>query len=277
MIGIKLQGRLGNQMFQYAFAYVVSKKRNEDFFISKYSSKFLLGYFSLNGNNFNKFYNTLKRLLFHFNIIIKSKTLYQTGSENTEDVLKEAEQCNQFDGYFQSELYLRGFENDVRKLFELKQEHKLAFEKKYNELFRSNKIIAVHVRRTDYLTWDRGDTYGTDSALPFNYVENFLKKFDLKEYKVLFISDDIAAVKGYFGQNSNFYFESNSTIIDFQILLNADVLCLSNSSFSWWGAYLNRKSDKQVFAPECWLGFITGSEFPKDIICKNWQQLNTGT
>ena len=57
MIGVKLQGRLGNQMFQFAFAYVTAKQRGVDFFISAPSSKFLLDYFVLKGYSFHPFRN----------------------------------------------------------------------------------------------------------------------------------------------------------------------------------------------------------------------------
>jgi len=272
MIGVKLQGRMGNQMFQFAFAYVTSKKRGKDFFISKGSSKWGLGYFVLNGYSFHPFKNRLRRILYSFSHL-KPKVLYQLGPEDITAVLKESADSDELDGYFQSELFFAGHEQEIKKLFELKEEYKTPFEKKYGEFFRANKTIVVHIRRTDYLTWDRGARYGTSSALPFSYAESCLEKFNLAEYKVIFISDDINAVKEHFGLSPDFYFESNTAIVDFQILLHADILCLSNSSFSWWGAYLNPKTGKQVFVPEYWLGMKTAEEFPNEVVCKGWQRL----
>jgi len=271
MIGFKLQGRLGNQMFQFAFAYALAKKRKQPFFILNGSSTYLLDYFVLNGFKCGVLRNKLQNILFRLGTF-KPKTLIQIGHENIENVLEESEKCKLLDGYFQSELFFKDFEADVKKLFEIKEEHQTEFESKYAEVFQAHKTIAVHIRRTDYLTWERGEHYASNAALPFYYVEQFLEKFDLSKYKVLFISDDIAAVEKRFGKNSNFNFESNSAIVDFQILLHADVLCISNSSFSWWGAYLNPKSGKQVFAPDYWLGNQTVGEYPKDVICKDWQR-----
>ncbi len=271
MTGIKLRGRMGNQMFQFAFGYVHAKKKATNFFISGGSSKWLLDYFLLNGYSFNPFSNIINRIFYRLSHF-KSKILIQFGHENVVDIVKESEHCDMLDGYFQSELFFPGYEKHIQKLFELKPKYKTAFEKKYKDVFRDTKVIAVHIRRTDYLTWVR-DNFSTSPALPFSYVEGFLGKFDLATYKVIFVSDDIHAVKEHFGGHSNFHFESNDSIIDFQILLNADVLCLSNSSFSWWGAYLNTKTNKQVFAPEYWLGSKTIGEYPVGVICKDWQRL----
>ena len=270
MVGFKLQGRLGNQMFQLAFAHTLAKKRKEGLFILNGSSPYLLDYFVLDGFKFNALKNSLQNILFrltHF----KPKTLVQIGHENTQDILHESEHCQLLDGYFQSELFLKGFETSIKRRFEIKEEYQNAFASKYAALFQAHKTIVVHIRRTDYLTWERGKHYDSNASLPFGYVERFLEKFDLYKYKVLFISDDIEAVKIHFGNNPGFCFESNPAIVDLQLLMNADVLCISNSSFSWWGAYLNPKSGKQVFAPEYWLGNKTVGEYPKDVICKDWQ------
>ena len=53
--------------------------------------------------------------------------------------------------------------------------------------------------------------------------------------------------------------------MDFQLLLHADKLIISNSSFAWWGAYLN-KNKTEVFVPQYWLGFKVDKEIPADII-----------
>lgn len=273
MISVKLQGRLGNQMFQFAFAYLTSKKRGESFFILRNSSKYALHYFELNGQKFNPFQNTLKQLFFQLSPL-KQKTLFQIGMEEPDSILKESAFCRILDGYFQSELFFNSNGQAVKKLFAIQQEYQLAFNKKYKTFFETNKTIVLHVRRTDYLKWNIGEKYGGENpSLPFSYYESVLKKFDLNKYKIVFISDDIEAVKIHFGTHENYHYENNNEIIDLQLLQHADVLCISNSSFSWWGAYLNEKPNKLVFAPKYWLGFKTGIEYPKNIICEEWTEI----
>ena len=53
-------------------------------------------------------------------------------------------------------------------------------------------------------------------------------------------------------------------IIDFQLLLNADVAIIANSTFSWWAAYLNPNIQK-VFLPRDWLGFRINKLLPPGI------------
>jgi len=47
------------------------------------------------------------------------------------------------------------------------------------------------------------------------------------------------------------------------------VLILANSTFSWWGAYLN-PNNPVVFAPKYWLGFKVNLEYPKGIMSVDW-------
>lgn len=269
MIGVKFQGRMGNQMFQYAFAYAVSKKRNQSFYIDGVKHRNKLDYFYLDGKKVFNLSNSLKKCS-----SFPKKKMLQLGNENTNDIIKKTTDCDFFDGYFQSELFFKEFESEIKKLFSLKDIHINEFNLKYKNLFDSHEIIVIHIRRTDYLYWNLGDEYGgLDPSLPFTYVDSFLQKIDVTNYKVIFISDDIAAVKKYFGERANFLYETNSEIIDFQLLMNADVLCLSNSTFAWWGAYLNKKNTKLIYAPDYWLGFKTQKEYPVDIICQSWKKI----
>jgi hypothetical protein len=53
-------------------------------------------------------------------------------------------------------------------------------------------------------------------------------------------------------------------------MINADKLIISNSSFAWWGTYLNKKN-AEVFAPRYWLGFKIRKEYPVGIFNSlNW-------
>jgi hypothetical protein len=132
------------------------------------------------------------------------------------------------------------------------------------------------VRRGDYLNlndWWLMNLGSDNLSLPDEYYINCLKRIpDYQGYKKIFVSDDVDYIQSAFGHLENAEFVSNSLIIDFQLLLNADILIASNSSFSWWAAYLNRKAHKQVFCPKYWLGFKVKREYPSNIIPVEWTQ-----
>jgi hypothetical protein len=47
----------------------------------------------------------------------------------------------------------------------------------------------------------------------------------------------------------------------------------SNSSFSWWGAWLNRQPDARVLVPKYWVGFPERIESPRGVVAEGWQQI----
>ena len=61
-------------------------------------------------------------------------------------------------------------------------------------------------------------------------------------------------------------------IVDFQILLAADIIVTANSSFSWWAAHLNSNCIR-VLAPKYWLNFRVKNEYPSNVIPEAWEQI----
>ena len=129
----------------------------------------------------------------------------------------------------------------------------------------------VHIRRTDYINWGN-DELGYNLSLPETYYSNALSKLDTTNKNIIFISDDIAFTKLNFNIRSAIYSENNSEIFDLQLLMQADYLVLSNSTFAWWGAYLNTNA-KAVYCPQYWLGFKINKEWPTGITLPGWQQI----
>ncbi len=275
MIGIKIAGGFGNQLFQYAFGYVNAKKLKTFFYIDKGENFKLNKYFKL--RDFDNFYNELSSVCYKIKDRLGFIKIY-----NWEDV--ERNQPNYYinqirnniyyHGYFQSESFFQGYYKDLVKLFEVKKEYKLQFDKKYATFFKENRVVVVHVRRGDYVDFGNEILGGRNMILPNSYYKNSLNQIkDLKDYKIIFVSDDIDYVKNEFGESSNHFFESNSEIVDFQILLNADKIIMANSSFSWWASFLNQKA-KEIYCPNYWLGFKVKEEHPPGILCKNWTKID---
>ncbi|KQM63946.1 hypothetical protein ASE74_12320 [Pedobacter sp. Leaf216] len=272
MIGISIQCRLGNQLFQYAFIISLSKTLNSKYFISEKIERFTLpDYFEL------PHYNPNLNLL--YKIILKIKKGYlrkplQNYSLTRNNIARDNEI---YVGYFQSETFFNQLKNDIDSFIKVRKEYKQVFSNQYGNFFSEHKTIAIHLRRGDYLNLDNWwlENLGSNNlTLPLDYYKNcFAAIENLHHYKLMFISDDIEFVKSEFGYLENAEFHNNELIIDFQIMMNADICIVSNSSFAWWAAYLNPKATKKILCPKYWLGFNIKKEYPKNIIPKDWKQI----
>lgn len=296
MIGVRFQGRLGNQLFQYAFGITLEKRLNTTFFVDDtIQQNYLNQYFTL--RKFKIKYLVINYIFFKEIIknLIKSKSfesflnnyvrhnylkeinrfpiIQQAGGDIPLKWRKNIIDNALYVGFFQSSQYLIDL-TDIRRHFTIKSKYRRQYEKRYKKIFNKYQTIVAHIRRTDYLDWGSDELGGDNLTLPLEYYFNCMAEIvNIEQYKIFFISDDIGYVKRNIKERQNFYFESNDEIIDFQLLLNADVLILANSSFSWWGAFLNSKENKKVYVPKNWLGFKSEKEYPIGIIEKSWKQI----
>jgi len=181
-----------------------------------------------------------------------------------------------YSGYFQSFKYFQNIEKTVRKLFEIKPYYQDLFHRTAGKWFEKKKTLAIHIRRSDYLNWKDEQLNIVNPTLPLSYYRKCLKLIDkLSDYQIIFVSDDIDFVRSEFSDYHDAAFVKFDAIVDFQIILNSDIIILSNSTFGWWAAFLNSKKDKQVFAPKNWLGYNHSCEFPKGIFDNlNWNLID---
>lgn len=259
MIGVKFNGRLGNQIFQLAFLeYLKTNNPGKTFFFVNPHHSYLSKYFDMRGfHNLtlgSKAYSAVTRVLPK---LFRFKEIYIQNIQVPREV--KVEDWTIYKGFFQTDFYLRHIKGPFH--IRLKKKYTDEFDQKFGEVFRNSKTIVVHIRRTDYLSYGKRDI-----SLPMDYFRRRLDALgNIDDYKVFFVSDDMDHVKSYFQEKPNYIFSSNSEIIDFQIIKNADIAIISNSSFAWWAAYLSEKNNK-VYAPKNWLGFRIGKEHPKRVM-----------
>lgn len=281
MIAVRLEGRLGNQLFQYAFAYSTAKKLKTRFYIDKSVINFMIPtyidvkparlsvldkhVFTIKGykNIFNHhlkvaFYKVLKGIYGLRELVFQNEL-------SPDEQLKEIKDQVLYTGFFQSEDYFIDDKNEIISLFSIKKKYKEQFENIFKAIPPSKKYVTVHVRRGDYS--------GLDLALSADYYRRAIEAIHTDENCYIFISDDFEFIKQSFSHIENKYLSRNAEIIDFQFLTHADICILSASSFSWWGAYLNPKKPK-VIAPEYWLGRNEEKEIPVNVIPDGWIKFN---
>jgi len=271
MIAVKIIGRLGNQLFQYAFGYASAKRKRTIFFIDYPNSDnyILTKYFKL--RKFENYLNKIIKVLSN-RVLNRSRdfsNLFQYGHEPINEILDAVNGNTYLEGYFQSELFFREYQKNIKNLFEIKKKYIITFKSNYKHFF-NKPLLVMHFRGGDYFNW-KISTTESSVVLPFKYYDECLKKIEnLEDYKIVWVSDSIDYVRSYYGDQKGFHYSNDNEINDFIFLLNADILIISNSSFAWWGAYLNKKNAK-VFAPKYWLTFIDKTEYPIGISSMDWE------
>lgn len=272
MVKVDLWGRMGNQMFQYAFALDTARKFKSFFLIAPTEKFELTKYFRLDfftrlcySTIFFKLYNKIVYRLCNTELISQ----INEGSVSLKNNVS-------YRGFFQSENFFLESKAEVKSKLVLRRKWRLQFLNEYGNLFtQDKKNIVMHFRRTDYQFFGDDSYGGLDMCLPMSYYDNCLNLIEnLNDYRIICISDDLEFVKDYYKEKTNYLFFSNDAIIDFQFILNANIAIIANSSFSWWAAYLNDRTDKIVYAPEFWLGFKVNQEIPSKIIPKDFKSVN---
>lgn len=266
MIIVKFHGRLGNQIFLYVFAMSMSKKFNTFFIIDNSENIVFFKYFKKITIHFDFLNIALLKL---YRNLIKNR-VSQVGIENVAEMKKLLTNNCYYDGFFQSENYFEISREYLKNNLIIRKKYINAFKNKYGQLFLDNKIIAIHCRLGDYLNWGSEELGGENLTLPQSYYQNAISQIDeIEKYQFIVVTDDIFNIENRFDFIENKIIVSEEEIIDFQILQNAHQLIVSNSSFSWWAAYLNNKT-APVYVPEYWLGFKVEREFPVGIISENF-------
>ena len=165
-------------------------------------------------------------------------------------------------GYFQSEKYFVDFEEKIRELFRCDPETETYLKNKYGELLQGN-TTSVHIRRGDYLNLSE-----MHPPLTKEYYIKALAKTPQTE-KYLIFSDDIPWCLDNFKLNNFYVIENEKDYIDLYLMSKCKNNIIANSSFSWWGAWLNESPDRVIISPKNWFGpGVTHNT--QDLIPKEW-------
>lgn len=293
MIIIKLQGGLGNQMFQYAFATILAKRNNTVVYLDKsfFSLRekkvgFTPRNFELNifdnlysetsSNEVSSFYN----LSFIDKIRRKLKFNYPKIYDETVFGFNQSalniKAPVYLSGYFQSSKYFIGYEGLIKDLFLFPINELDILNKELLLKIKKANTISVHIRRGDYI-----EDKMTHQFHGCCSVEYYLKAITLlmdryTDSTLVFFSDDGNWVKEQF-ENLHYpkiFIDNNSaenSWVDMLLMSSCRHNIIANSSFSWWGAWLNKNLDKTVIAPKKW--FETKDLDTKTLLPKEWIQL----
>jgi len=177
-------------------------------------------------------------------------------------------------GYWQTEKYF----NDVRDLLLQDFSFKTAPNKANRDMAASiAKVTAVslHVRRGDYVTNANANQFHGLAPLDYYNAAVKLMREKVKNPHFFVFSDDPKWTQENIkiGQPTTYvtHNDANTGHEDMRLMMQCRHHIVANSSFSWWGAWLNPRSDKIVIAPQRW--FIDPSVDGRDIYAEGWLKL----
>ncbi|MFC0343553.1 alpha-1,2-fucosyltransferase [Epilithonimonas hispanica] len=258
---INLKGRIGNNLFQYALYFTLKNKCKTPVLVYGWDEGFQKYFEKVSWVDSFYFRKIIHRLITFF----PKKTYSQYDFEPLIDVKKGIENNIVLDGYFQSLLFFENYEDVIRKNIKIKTKYLAEFNERYGKLYQENKILAIHCRLGDYINWGNESLGGKNLVLPISYYKNALKNIeDIESHKIVLITDDKELAKERFDFLEGIEVFSESEIIDFQLIKNATSIIISNSTFSWWAAFLSNTAS-QILAPEFFVGFKIKKDFPEGI------------
>lgn len=256
----RLQGGLGNFLFEIACAYAYSLKHNKKMVLTENDSVVIHNPINTYKSNILRNIEFLpNRDYSDFKVYVEPSFCYQE--------IPFIEGNAYLLNYFQSEKYFKEYEKEIRELFSFPEEMIDEIKNKYKDILENRETCSIHVRRGNFL--ERQQYHVVQNI---NYYMRAIKKIGMDKTFLVF-SDDILWCKEYLPQMDNFnYIDSQKDFEDLLLmsLTNHNVIC--NSSFSWWGSWLNNNKGKVVIAPKQWFGPAYTYE-TKDLYCPEWEIL----
>tara|TARA_B110000285_G_scaffold231489_1_gene300342 strand:+ start:2018 stop:2962 length:945 start_codon:yes stop_codon:yes gene_type:complete len=259
---------LGNALFQIFSAYGLSYKYNHTLNLCELI-KLLVVLTKWGLNHKNTIYRNMAKLCVPCNnnnvVSVHERNNYYSlyDSQLIDAVSSINNNVNCYlSGYLQSFLYFDEYYKDICELISPDDASLLYIKNEYNHLFNSNVLnISCHIR----LNWCK---IKYDECFDYcNDAIEYIIKHNKHDYKTIIInvfSDDIASVKQNFKLKNNnqlvsfVYFEDNFDYIDLWCMSLCNHNILSNSTLSWWGAYLNQSTNKIVTYPNDILRLVGG-------------------
>ncbi|MCB1149466.1 MAG: alpha-1,2-fucosyltransferase [Chlamydiia bacterium] len=259
-VTVHFLGQLGNQMFQIATASAVAWDHDADPLFPELS---VCSGLDIPKNSRYFFYNVKRGGLPR-----AVKTLYkETGHEYAP--IPYAPDL-ELSGYFQSEKYFSHHKGRILKLFAPHPVLQKRVNRLYGKLLKENVTVGLHVR-----TYNREDPSHEVFALcSRSYFEEAVALFP-EDALFIVCSDDIGWCKRNLSGlcKRMLFVEGNSYEIDFWLLSFCHHQIITNSTFSWWAAYLNKNPEKIVVAPRKWFTPRLKKE-DYDIVPEDWITLD---
>lgn len=290
MIVLKLQGGLGNQMFEYAFGRSIQKETGRKLILDisdyKYDKlrDYSLNHFSLKSNiivdnsgRYNAIYDQRINLLIKlavktvpnllFNFLSRFGVYIWDSAEYKPILINKSKKKIYLHGYWQGYQYFNDIIEELREEFKVKDPVEGTNSILYDRICKSNSVC-VHVRRGDFLL-STNKMYKCET----NYYLAAMQKLEEKyrDLQYFIFSDDIVSVKKEidFGDRKIIFVEQNNPDYEeLRLMYSCKHFIIANSTFSWWAAILGTDKNKTVCAPKNW---YTDGRIMSNLLRPEWE------
>ena len=262
MVKTRIFGGLGNQMFQYAAGKALAEKHGSQlmldtsFFKSNKEREFMLDKFNIArevtiSSKSGIFNSKIVRKI--MSIVKVPRRYYRNYSTAFDEKFFDLPANVYIDGYFQSEKYFGDIEDVLRNefvpSFKVSDDFKI-----WEEKIRNSNSVSIHVRRGDYLLKKNIAMHG---ILGVDYYEKAVSEMEnqIENPQFYIFSDDekwcrekiVPTTRNGCIINVN---SKNRDVEELVLMSICKHNIIANSSYSWWGAWLNENSEKKVVFPE---------------------------
>ena len=245
MITAQLMGGLGNNLFIVATAYALSRKTGDALLLSDDGWHALSGKHPMNyRDNIFKYFNWTDEKL-NFPVYKEPKSYQPIPHKKGQDI--------KLYGYFQDSRYFDEYKDDILDLF---FNHEIMHSILENDNVKSEMwsmfgdIISLHVRRGDYVRLSY-----IHPPISLDYIHNAIEYITSRKHveKIWVFSDDLTWCKDNLNDKRMIFVDALYDEQNICIMSTADHHIISNSSYSWWGSYLDRYDGIRI-APKEWFG-----------------------
>lgn len=267
MIIVKIWGGLGNQLFQYSFGkYLAARLGAEvkyDIQVTNTLNSFTqrdlaISFFNVEMPlatptevNQKKYFSNIhlarleRKMAQHFPALLKTH-IVEPNEPSAFDEMQVRDNCY-YEGYWQAFKYVQPVDDVIRRHCTLAQPSGQPVADMLAQITASNSV-SIHVRRGDYLN------HKYLPACSMSYYQQAMSVFTkaVSNTKFFIFTDDIAWCRENFTGSQYVFVTGNQHFEDMYLMSSCRHNIIANSTFSWWGAWLNSNPEKMVVAPGLW-------------------------
>jgi len=282
IIIVRIAEGLGNQLFMFANAYAIAKRKRYFLMVDNESGyfknknqqrkrKFLLNFFNIQNNicpdkfKFKNHLSDLFRKLLKIIDYFQEKKIFLIEHKNKDKRTHFKNLLNQslgnlvyVEGHFETEKYFYTVKKDLQKNLTVKNDY-IDYSNKYIDLIEKKNSVSVHIRRHKFSeeisegkqikNTEKSDNFTKELI---NYIQDSIKYFEKKIHKPTFFiwSNDFDGIEKYFESKNCIFVKNNDVIMDFYLFSICKHFIVGGSTFHWMGAWLNKNKNKLCIRPK---------------------------